>query len=152
MIRKEKAKLPTLHTGLMAGAPCPEELCKAVVDELGMKDFVVAYGMTETSPVTFQGFPDDDMLLKTSTVGYPMDHQEVKVVDNEGKTVGVGEVNARNKSGCHFEKVGELCTRGYSTMLGYWGDDERTQEVIQSTGQIFSFYQSVSYLYSTSTT
>ena len=79
----------------MAGAPCPEELCKAVVEELGMKDFVVAYGMTETSPVTFQGFPDDDMLLKTSTVGYPMDHQEVKVVDNEGKTVGVGEVNKR---------------------------------------------------------
>ena len=60
-----------------------------------MKDFVVAYGMTETSPVTFQGFPDDDMLLKTSTVGYPMDHQEVKVVDNEGKTVGVGEVKIR---------------------------------------------------------
>jgi len=119
--RKEKAKLPTLHTGLMAGAPCPEELCKAVVDELGMKDFVVAYGMTETSPVTFQGFPDDDMLLKTSTVGYPMDHQEVKVVDNEGKTVGVGE-------------VGELCTRGYSTMLGYWGDDERTQEVLGKDG------------------
>ena len=79
--------MPTLHTGLMAGAPCPEELCKAVVDELGMKDFVVAYGMTETSPVTFQGFPDDDMLLKTSTVGYPMDHQEVKVVDSQGKTV-----------------------------------------------------------------
>ena len=76
----------------MAGAPCPEELCKAVVDELGMKDFVVAYGMTETSPVTFQGFPDDDMLLKTSTVGYPMDHQEVKVVDGQGKTVAVGEV------------------------------------------------------------
>ena len=95
LIRKEKAELPTLHTGLMAGAPCPEELCKAVVDELGMKDFVVAYGMTETSPVTFQGFPADDMLLKTSTVGYPMDHQEVKVVDNEGKTVGVGEVKIR---------------------------------------------------------
>ena len=95
MIRKEKAELSTLHTGLMAGAPCPEELCKAVVEELGMKDFVVAYGMTETSPVTFQGFPDDDMLLKTSTVGYPMDHQEVKVVDNKGKTVGVGEVNKR---------------------------------------------------------
>ena len=76
----------------MAGAPCPEELCKAVVDELGMKDFVVAYGMTETSPVTFQGFPDDDILLKTSTVGYPMDHQEVKVVDGQGKTVAVGEV------------------------------------------------------------
>ena len=54
LIRKEKADLASLHTGLMAGAPCPEELCKAVVDELGMKDFVVAYGMTETSPVTFQ--------------------------------------------------------------------------------------------------
>ena len=97
LIRKEKAELPSLHTGLMAGAPCPEELCKAVVEELGMKDFVVAYGMTETSPVTFQGFPDDDMLLKTSTVGYPMDHQEVKVVDNEGKTVRAGEVIKRGE-------------------------------------------------------
>ena len=123
----------------MAGAPCPEELCKAVVDELGMKDFVVAYGMTETSPVTFQGFPDDDMLLKTSTVGYPMDHQEVKVVDGQGKTVAVGEViNIITSMTLLYldikvclicPQVGELCTRGYSTMLGYWGDEEKTQEV-----------------------
>ena len=116
----------------MAGAPCPEELCKAVVDELGMKDFVVAYGMTETSPVTFQGFPNDDMLLKTSTVGYPMDHQEVKVVDHDGRTVGVGEVTGtflRLPNLALPQKVGELCTRGYSTMLGYWGDEKRTQEV-----------------------
>ena len=126
----------------MAGAPCPEEHCKAVVDELGMKDFVVAYGMTETSPVTFQGFPDDDMLLKTSTVGYPMDHQEVKVVDGQGKTVAVGEVmNAIiSMTFLHLKvclicpQVGELCTRGYSTMLGYWGDEEKTQEVDKGNG------------------
>ena len=129
--RRERAALPHLHTGLMAGAPCPEELCRcplpttsaprAVVEELGMKDFVVAYGMTETSPVTFQGFPGDDMELKTGTVGFPLDHQEVKVVDPEGRTVAVGE-------------VGELCTRGYSTMLGYWGDEAHTREVLGRDG------------------
>jgi len=72
--------------------------------------------MTETSPVTFQGFPDDDLEKKTSTIGFPLDHQEVKVVDEEGRTVEVGQ-------------PGELCTRGYSTMLGYWGEEDKTAEV-----------------------
>jgi len=114
--RKEKPDLSSVHTGIMAGATCPEELCRDVVNELNMKDFVVAYGMTETSPVTFQGFCDDDMKLKTSTIGFPSDHTEVKVVDDEGQVVPTGV-------------AGELCTRGYSTMLGYWGDKEKTEEV-----------------------
>ena len=82
-----------------------------------MKDFVVCYGMTETSPVTFQGFCSDDMSLKTSTVGFPSNHQEMAVMDTEGRIVEAGV-------------EGELVTRGYSTMLGYWGDKEKTEEVI----------------------
>ena len=99
------------------GAPCPQELCKNVITELNMKDFVVCYGMTETSPVTFQGFCSDDMSLKTSTVGFPSNHQEMAVMDGEGRIVEAGV-------------EGELVTRGYSTMLGYWGDEEKTKEVI----------------------
>ena len=99
------------------GAPCPQELCKNVITELNMKDFVVCYGMTETSPVTFQGFCSDDMSLKTSTVGFPSNHQEMAVMDGEGRIVEAGV-------------EGELVTRGYSTMLGYWGDEEKTREVI----------------------
>jgi len=114
--RKVKPDLSSVHTGIMAGASCPEELCRDVVNELNMKDFVVAYGMTETSPVTFQGFCDDNMKLKTSTIGYPSDHTEVKVVDEDGQVVPTGV-------------AGELCTRGYSTMLGYWGDKEKTEQV-----------------------
>jgi len=119
--RQSKPDLSSVHTGIMAGATCPEELCRDVVNELNMKDFVVAYGMTETSPVTFQGFCDDDMELKTSTIGYPADHTEVKVVDEEGQVVPTGV-------------AGELCTRGYSTMLGYWGDKEKTEEVYKEDG------------------
>ena len=81
-----------------------------------MKDFVVCYGMTETSPVTFQGFCSDDMSLKTSTVGFPSNHQEMAVMDTEGRIVEAGV-------------EGELVTRGYSTMLGYWDDKEKTDEV-----------------------
>ena len=106
-----------VETGLMAGAPCPQELCKNVVAELNMKDFAVCYGMTETSPVTFQGFCSDSMAVKTGTIGFPSNHVEVAVMDMEGKIVEVGE-------------EGELVTRGYSTMLGYWGDKEKTEEVI----------------------
>ena len=101
----------------MAGAPCPQELCKNVVAELNMRDFVVAYGMTETSPVTFQGFSEDSMLVKTGTIGFPANHVEVAVMDTDGKIVEAGE-------------EGELVTRGYSTMLGYWGDKAKTEEVI----------------------
>ena len=98
------------------GAPCPVELNKNIIAELNMKNFVVAYGMTETSPVTFQGFCSDDVTLKTGTVGFPSNHQEVAVMDTEGRIVEAGV-------------EGELVTRGYSTMLGYWDDKEKTDEV-----------------------
>ena len=82
-----------------------------------MKDFVVCYGMTETSPVTFQGFTSDSLEVKTSTVGFPSNHQEMAVMDSEGRIVEAGV-------------EGELVTRGYSTMLGYWEDKEKTDEAI----------------------
>ena len=93
------------------------ELNKNIIAELNMKNFVVAYGMTETSPVTFQGFCSDDVALKTGTVGFPSNHQEVAVMDSERRIVEAGV-------------EGELVTRGYSTMLGYWEDKEKTEEVI----------------------
>ena len=107
----------SIETGIMAGAPCPEKLCKDVVKDLNAKNFTVCYGMTETSPVSFQGFPNDSIELKTTTIGYPSAHCEVKVVDEDGKVVPVGT-------------PGELCTRGYSVMLGYWNDEMKTKEII----------------------
>lgn len=107
----------TLTTGIMAGAPCPPELVNAVITELGMKDFLVMYGMTETSPVSFQCFPDDPPEIRTSTIGFPSDHTEVKVVDDQGLITPVGV-------------EGELCIRGYSVFLGYWEDEAKTKEVI----------------------
>ena len=77
----------------------------------------VAYGLTETSPVSFMGFPEDPIDLKTSTIGFVMEHTEVKVIDEEGKVVPMG-------------MPGELCSRGYSTMLGYWDDETKTKEAI----------------------
>ena len=98
------------------GAPCPQELCKNIMSELNMRNFVVCYGMTETSPVTFQGFLSDPLEVRTSTVGFPSNHQEVAVMDGAGRIVEAGV-------------EGELVTRGYSTMLGYWDDPERNAEV-----------------------
>ena len=109
----------SVETGIMAGAPCPEKLCKDVVKDLNAKHFTVAYGMTETSPVSFQGFPEDSIELKTTTIGYPAAHCEVKVVDEDGKIVPVGT-------------PGELCTRGYSVMLGYWNDKDKTKEIMNN--------------------
>ena len=102
------------------GAPCPQELCKNIMSELNMRNFVVCYGMTETSPVTFQGFLSDPLEVRTSTVGFPSNHQEVAVMDGAGRIVEAGV-------------EGELVTRGYSTMLGYWADPERTAEVRNTT-------------------
>ncbi|XP_045032055.1 medium-chain acyl-CoA ligase ACSF2, mitochondrial isoform X2 [Daphnia magna] len=109
--------LSSLSTGYMAGAPCPQSIVKAVVHDLHMKDFVVAYGMTETSPVTFSGYSSDPLEVRHSTIGFPSDYTEVKVVNEQGEIVPVNT-------------PGELCTRGYSTMLKYWDDEEKTKETI----------------------
>ncbi len=116
-----KFDLSSLRTGIMAGAPCPIEVMKRVVSKMNMSEVTIAYGMTETSPVSFQSAVDDPLERRVSTVGRIHPHVEVKVVDGDGKTAPVGE-------------RGELCTRGYSVMRGYWGDDERTAEAIDADG------------------
>lgn len=110
--------LSSLRTGIMAGSPCPEEVMKRVVAEMHMAEVSICYGMTETSPVSTQTRRDDDLEHRTATVGRVLPHIEVKVVDPAtGVTVPRGE-------------PGELCTRGYSVMLGYWEEPERTAEAI----------------------
>jgi fatty-acyl-CoA synthase len=110
----------SLRTGVMAGSPCPVEVMKRVITEMHMDAVAICYGMTETSPVSTQTRPDDDLERRTGTVGRVMPHVEVKVIDPaSGLTVPVGS-------------PGELCTRGYSVMLGYWGEPERTAEAIDA--------------------
>ncbi|WKU47670.1 AMP-binding protein [Streptomyces sp. VNUA116] len=110
--------LSSLRTGIMAGSPCPTEVMKRVMGEMHMSEVSICYGMTETSPVSTQTRRDDDVGRRTGTVGRVLPHIEVKVVDpGTGETVGRGE-------------PGELCTRGYSVMLGYWDEPERTAEAV----------------------
>lgn len=112
--------LSSLRTGIMAGSPCPVEVMKRVVTEMGMTEVTICYGMTETSPVSTQTGADDDLDRRTSTVGRVHPHLEVKVVDpGTGLTVPRGE-------------TGEFCTRGYSVMLGYWDEPEKTAEVVDA--------------------
>jgi len=113
--------LTSLRTGAMAGSPCPVEVMKQVIDRLHMKDVTIAYGMTETSPVSFQTGPDDPVERRVSTIGRVQPHLEVKIVDE------AGEVTPRGVPG-------EVCTRGYSVMLGYWDDAQRTAESIDPEG------------------
>jgi fatty-acyl-CoA synthase len=110
--------LSSLRTGIMAGAPCPVEVMKRVVTEMNMSEVAISYGMTETSPVSTMTRVDDDLARRTETVGRAMPHIEVKLVDPiTGRTVARGE-------------PGELCTRGYSVMLGYWEQADKTAEAI----------------------
>jgi fatty-acyl-CoA synthase len=109
--------LSSLRTGIMAGSPCPIETMKQVVSRMHMREVTIAYGMTETSPVSFQSSTGDPLDRRTTTVGRVQPHLECKVVDVDGRVVPVGE-------------KGELCTRGYSVMQGYWGDDERTRQAV----------------------
>jgi fatty-acyl-CoA synthase len=111
--------LSSLRTGCMAGSPCPIEVMRRAVSSMNLSEITIAYGMTETSPVSFQTNVDDPLERRVSTVGRVHPHLEVKVVDAEGRIVPRGE-------------RGELCTRGYSVMLGYWGDPERTAQVIDA--------------------
>ncbi len=109
--------LTSLRTGIMAGSPCPIEVMRRAVAQMHLSEITIAYGMTETSPVSFQTTTDDPLERRVSTVGRIHPHLEVKIVDAEGRVVPRGV-------------AGELCTRGYSVMLGYWGDEERTREAI----------------------
>jgi fatty-acyl-CoA synthase len=114
--------LSSLRTGIMAGSPCPVEIMRRVVHEMSMAEVTICYGMTETSPVSTQSSPDDPLELRVSTVGRVHPHLEIKLVDPAtGKPVARGE-------------TGELCTRGYSVMRGYWNDEERTREAIDDDG------------------
>jgi fatty-acyl-CoA synthase len=112
--------LSTLRTGIMAGSPCPIEVMKRVVSEMHMSEVTIAYGMTETSPVSAQTTADDDMERRVSTVGRVHPHVEVKIVNpDNGLVLPRGE-------------PGEMCTRGYSVMLGYWDEPEKTAEAIDA--------------------
>ena len=113
--------LSRLRTGIMAGSPCPVEVMKRVVSQMHMGEVTIAYGMTETSPVSFQSSVDDPLALRVATVGRIQPHVEVKIVDAAGRIVDRGV-------------TGELLTRGYSVMLGYWGDEARTREAIDVAG------------------
>nr|WP_145206174.1 AMP-binding protein [Sphingobium sp. B2] len=111
--------LSSLRTGLMAGSPCPSEVMRKVMDRMHMQEIGIAYGMTETSPVSFQTAPDDSFERRVGTIGQVQPHIEVKVVDPD-----TGEIVPRGQPG-------ELCTRGYSVMLGYWDDPDKTAEAIR---------------------
>lgn len=117
----ERYDFGPLRTGIMAGAPCPVEVMKNVQALMNMKQVTIAYGMTETSPVSFQSNVDDPLEKRVSSVGRVHPHVDVKIVDEDGNTVAVGE-------------QGELLTRGYSVMLSYWEDPEQTAGAIDSDG------------------
>jgi fatty-acyl-CoA synthase len=115
----------SLRTGIMAGAPCPVELMRRVIDEMHLGEITIGYGMTETGPLSTQTFPDDPIELRVGTVGRPLPNTEIKVIDEEGHIVPRGV-------------PGELCTRGYNVMRGYWGDPERTAKDIDAAHWIRS--------------
>ncbi len=107
----------SLRTGIMAGAPCPIELMRRVISDMHMTEVTIGYGMTETSPISFQSAVDDPVERRVSTVGRVQPHVEVKIVDEAGRTVPVGT-------------RGELCTGGYCVMKGYWDEPEKTADSI----------------------
>ena len=113
--------LSSLRTGIMAGAPCPVPLMRRAIERMNLSEMTICYGMTETSPVSFQSAVDDPFERRVSTVGRVHPHLEVKIVDAAGRVVERGQ-------------TGELCTRGYSVMRGYWEEPERTAEVLDASG------------------
>jgi fatty-acyl-CoA synthase len=113
--------LTSLRTGIMAGAPCPIEVMKRVIRDMNMSDVTIAYGMTETSPVSFQSGVDDPLDRRVSTVGRIHPHLQVKIVDEHDRVVSRGV-------------QGQLLTRGYSVMLGYWEDETKTRDAIDRAG------------------
>ncbi|MFG0401400.1 AMP-binding protein [Pseudomonas sp. zjy_11] len=117
--------LSTLRSGIMAGATCPIEVMRRVIDQMHMAEVQIAYGMTETSPVSLQTGPDDDLELRVTTVGRTQPQLENKLLDADGCIVPRGE-------------IGELCTRGYSVMLGYWDNPQATADAIDPAGWMHS--------------
>ncbi|WP_458371555.1 AMP-binding protein [Pseudomonas lactis] len=119
--RRAEFEVSSLRTGIMAGATCPIEVMRRVIHELHMAEVQIAYGMTETSPVSLQTGADDDIERRVTTVGRTQPQLETKIVDEAGNTV-------------ERSVIGELCTRGYSVMLGYWNNPEGTREAIDDAG------------------
>ncbi len=119
--RFKEFDLSSLRTGIMAGSPCPTAVMRRVIDEMHMPQITICYGMTETSPVSFQTYPEDPIERRVGTVGRVHPHVEVKVIDADGRVTARGI-------------PGEILTRGYSVMRGYWNDEERTREVLDEAG------------------
>jgi fatty-acyl-CoA synthase len=122
---RQQLDLSTLRSGIMAGATCPIEVMRRVIDQMHMAEVQIAYGMTETSPVSLQTGPDDELELRVTTVGRTQPQLETKLVDADGCIVPRGE-------------IGELCTRGYSVMLGYWDNLQATADAIDPAGWMHS--------------
>ncbi len=121
----DRFDLSSLRTGIMAGAVCPEPVMREVIERMHMRDVTIGYGMTETSPISFQTDADDPLDRRVTTVGRVQPHLECKLVDEHGDVVPVGT-------------PGELCTRGYSVMIGYWDDPQKTAEAIDIDGFMHS--------------
>lgn len=117
--------LTSLRTGVMAGAPCPVEVMKRVISEMHMEDILIGYGQTEVSPINHMTLPGDSLQKRTETVGRAVPWVEIRLIDEQGQVVPIGE-------------KGEICTRGYSVMRGYWNDPERTAETIDAAGWLHS--------------
>ncbi len=117
----EQYDLSSLRTGIMAGAPCPVELMREVIDDMHMSEITIGYGMTETGPLSTQTMPDDPIELRVGTVGRTLANTEIKIVDEDGRIVAL-------------DQPGELCVRGYNVMLGYWDDGK--QDSWMHTGDI----------------
>jgi len=117
--------LSSLRTGLMAGAPCPAEIMQRVITEMHMEDILIGYGQTEVSPINHMTLPGDSLERRTQTVGRAVPWVEIRIVDTSGIVVPIGD-------------KGEICTRGYSVMRGYWDDEQRTRETIDAAGWLHS--------------
>lgn len=122
----DKFDLSSLRTGIMAGAPCPPELMKRVIDDMHCDEILIGYGETEASPLTHLTLPDDSFDRRINSVGHNLPHQEVKIINTEtGATVPLGE-------------IGEICFRGYHIMRGYYGQPEKTAETVNEAGWLYS--------------
>ncbi|WP_294121342.1 AMP-binding protein [Sphingomonas sp.] len=121
----DKYDLSSLRTGIMAGACCPEPVMREVIERMHMRDVTIGYGMTETSPISFQTDADDPLEKRVETVGRVQPHLECKLVDESGNVVPIGT-------------PGELCTKGYSVMIGYWDNPQKTAEAIDADGYMHS--------------